>query len=462
MQCVSCGQGGLTGKFCTECGTRLPERRMTANRSSASSSRDVYQQQRVPSKRTSLANMPVGLSKPMTAKGSAIRGAMDDLADEVFDNGSSPVQPGDLASAQNRPCTARTYRAPVTCTAHGRGYECGPSNEAGDLFDTSDRNILCMDVQGDEVVVGGADHGLKVYNLKRKRETRTLYTKRYGHSDWVTSCQYLSDGRIVSGGQDGKLCLWARAGVRCTDLMGHTASISEVKCNDNDVIISSSYDRTLRIWSTAGLTGTLAGHKQPVMDFIWQHSTLVSGDRGGGVMAWDPESEACLGVLQAGTNTRRGQCSALGMADTAGGDNVVMAGDQSGSLRVWDLRQGPEAIFDSVLHPGGALTAITPTSMSSHIITAGADKRILVIDPRTLSPIHTITSHKDFIYSVETIANKIVSGDGMGWVLVHNADTGKCNYGLGSNKAAVRCIHPEPSRLVVSGDDGSMTSYDMS
>ena len=397
----------------------------------------------------------------MTERGAAIRGAMDDLADDMFNVGISPLQEGALASAQNQSHTTRTYKIPSTYTAHGRGYETGPSNEAGDVFDTSDRNILCMDVLGDEVVVGGADHGLKVYNLKRKRESRTLYTKRYGHTDWVTSCAYLSDGRIVSGGQDGKLCLWARVGVRCSDLLGHTASVSEVKCNSNDVLISSSYDRTLRIWSPSGLTGTLSGHKQPVMDFIWEHSTLVSGDRGGGVMAWDPERETCLGVLQADTGTRRGQCSSLGIADTAEGDNIVMAGDQSGSIRVWDLRQGRNTIFENKLHPGGALTSITTTALSSHIITAGADKRMLVLDPRTFTPLHCITSHKDFIYSVNTISNKIISGDGMGWVLVHDADTGKCHYGLGSNKAAVRCIHSEPNRLIVSGDDGSMACYDM-
>lgn len=50
---------------------------------------------------------------------------------------------------------------------------------------------------------------------------RTLYSRTYGHSEWVTDVAFLPDGRLLSSGMDNKLCLWERAGVRCTDLAGH-------------------------------------------------------------------------------------------------------------------------------------------------------------------------------------------------------------------------------------------------
>lgn len=56
--------------------------------------------------------------------------------------------------------------------------------------------------------------------------TRTLYSKRHGHADWVVCVAHLSDGRIISGGADSKLCLWSSHGVSCQDLIGHTSSVS--------------------------------------------------------------------------------------------------------------------------------------------------------------------------------------------------------------------------------------------
>ena len=56
-----------------------------------------------------------------------------------------------------------------------------------------------MDVKGNEVVTGSADHGLRIYNLYSEcnclsnsgKQVRQLYAKQYGHSDWVTSVAFL-------------------------------------------------------------------------------------------------------------------------------------------------------------------------------------------------------------------------------------------------------------------------------
>jgi len=54
-----------------------------------------------------------------------------------------------------------------------------------------DRTILCLDILADKVVTGSADHGLRVYSLKSGKCLRNLYTKNFGHHDWVTSCKFL-------------------------------------------------------------------------------------------------------------------------------------------------------------------------------------------------------------------------------------------------------------------------------
>lgn len=82
--------------------------------------------------------------------------------------------------------------------------------------------ILCMDNTKDIVVTGSTDHGLRVYNLSDGKQTKQLYTKKYGHSEWVTTVQILPNRKIVSGGMDSNICLWDASGVRCQTFTEHT------------------------------------------------------------------------------------------------------------------------------------------------------------------------------------------------------------------------------------------------
>ena len=59
-----------------------------------------------------------------------------------------------------------------------------------------------MDINKDTIVTGSADHGLRVYNAGDGKYRRELFSKQYGHKEWVTSCAFTRDGRIVSAGMD--------------------------------------------------------------------------------------------------------------------------------------------------------------------------------------------------------------------------------------------------------------------
>ena len=112
--------------------------------------------------------------------------------------------------------------------------------------------LLCMAIHPEltEMVVGSCDHGLQVIDLNKLKKKRELYSKRYGHSEWVTSVTYTSDGRILSSGMDSKLCLWDPKAVKCNDLTGHTASVSKVRASSTgSLAVSASYDKSLIVWN---------------------------------------------------------------------------------------------------------------------------------------------------------------------------------------------------------------------
>ena len=93
-------------------------------------------------------------------------------------------------------------------------------------------------------------------------------------------------------------------------------------------------------------------------------------------------------------------------------------------------------------------------------MTAGADRRVCALEPRMgFEVVHAFGEHRDFVYSLETFGPLALSGAGDGMLLCHDLVAGKCVYGLGANRGAVRCIHAAPDGLVAAGDDGNAIVY---
>ena len=188
------------------------------------------------------------------------------------------------------PCVATSFNN------HRHSWAQGPSRTCL-VLDASDRNLMAMSVQNNKGVAACADHGLHCFDLTSKtdvdgnttlaRLTRQLHSKRYGHADWVSVVATLPDGRVLSGGQDSKLCLWNSSGVVCKDLRGHTAAISALGVGDTCTALSSSYDTTVRCWnlSSGAETACLRGHNAPVLDMAWARRGVAIRDLGFGEKA---------------------------------------------------------------------------------------------------------------------------------------------------------------------------------
>ena len=69
------------------------------------------------------------------------------------------------------------------------------------------------------------DHALYEVEIASARKTRTFHSPAYGHREWVSCVNHLPDGSFVSGGMDGKLCLWGKVGQRCVEFVGHGGSV---------------------------------------------------------------------------------------------------------------------------------------------------------------------------------------------------------------------------------------------
>jgi WD40 repeat protein len=118
---------------------------------------------------------------------------------------------------------------------------------------------IAVDAEGRRPVSASEDKTVKVWDLKRRYQVRTLL----GHSATVNSVALSADGRrAVSGSTDTTLKVWDLESFRALrTLRGHSACVNGVAIStDGRRAASASQDTTLKVWDleTGALVTTFA------------------------------------------------------------------------------------------------------------------------------------------------------------------------------------------------------------
>jgi cytochrome c len=73
------------------------------------------------------------------------------------------------------------------------------------------------------------------------------------HESAVNAVAFGPNGRIITGGEDGRIALWAPGGgLRPRARRPHRAVVALAVSPDGKVLTSASWDRTIRVWPIAG------------------------------------------------------------------------------------------------------------------------------------------------------------------------------------------------------------------
>ncbi|GMH80520.1 hypothetical protein TrST_g2943 [Triparma strigata] len=345
----------------------------------------------------------------------------------------------------------------------------------------SDRPSTCIAVNPtqSECVVGSADHASYTFSTRNASPLRRLYSRTAGHSDWVSACTYLCDNRILTGGMDGKVCLWRRGGSDCTDLFGEQGSVSVLKSlsDDTPLAASAGYDGSIIVWNCQSVsvipTKITNKRKQlpPLTAFNHNSSLLaLSGSNNGLVSLWDLNSGVCTRAAAGKHLSQIQHC----LPDTFDPSTFYTAA-VDGKVGLWDTR-GP--LGSATGNEIGATLSTTPFTdnvragaapisglcdVDDYTLLVSGGTEVALLDKRkNLAVASTLRGHNSPIASLCVGGGGRVSFSGAvdGMVVAHDLRRMEPIYGMGANKKSSAFLATTEDRLIVTGDDGHALVYD--
>lgn len=259
--------------------------------------------------------------------------------------------------------------------------------------------------RGSDLVTGGADEVIRVFDVSRRVEVGTLLH----HEGTITSLNFISDhGRhlLFSGADDAAICIWRTSDWHLLKrLTGHQAGIVDVAVHPSAAVaLSVSKDRALFMWnlsrgkiafsvktkgnsapsairwapdgqSYALCSGSLItlsdisgqnintfSHTHPIgcAQFVDQN-TLATGGDDMTVTLWD--SRLPQKGQASSSNSSKSPTVAFSHSARVCGisvvDHLVLAADSMGGLKIWDSRTGGKPRIETDMSTNGRITCMT-------------------------------------------------------------------------------------------------------
>jgi WD40 repeat protein len=203
---------------------------------------------------------------------------------------------------------------------------------------TSGLQDVCVLPDEKQIVSGGNDGTLRLWDLKTGRELRRFE----GHSDVVRSMALLPGGRrIVSSSADRNVCVWdIETGDTLQKLVGHHGEVWDVAAlPDGKRVVSASFDETLRVWNVdSGEQIKIIEVGEPAVSVaaLPDGRHVLCGDRVGSLQLWDLNESSLVRRFVGHTHEIRA------IAVSPDGRLALSSGGKDGTMRLWDIESGEQ------------------------------------------------------------------------------------------------------------------------
>lgn len=181
---------------------------------------------------------------------------------------------------------------------------------------------------------------------------------------------------------------------------GHRGDVSSIAFSqDGKTIISGSYDRTIKLWSSKSgtLLRSIDAQEEGIYAIAVSRSRIASADAGGKVKLWDADT----GEKISATKSHLGLIWAVTFA---GDDNRIISAGQDRTLKLWNsaTSNAPEYAFRG---HSNAVHAVAFSPKGNYFASGGADKTLKLWNMRTRRLVRTYRGHRDYIGAIAIAPN---------------------------------------------------------
>ncbi|GAA6615277.1 protein kinase domain-containing protein [Scytonema sp. NUACC26] len=242
---------------------------------------------------------------------------------------------------------------------------------------------------------GSDDKTIKIWNLRNKKEIRTLK----GHKEFVYSVTLSADSQtLASGGKDNTIKIWnVNTGQVIRTLTGHSSYVNSVSLSaDGQTLASGSYDTTIKVWNLkiGQEIHTLKGHEGEVLSVAISPDgqTLASGSTDRTVKIWNVKTGKLLRTLTG----HLGDVNAVAISPN---QKIVASVSDDRTIRVWNLNTGRELRPPLIGHSAD-VNAVAFSPDSEKIATGSDDTTVRIWNLSTGQEVKAFKGHLQEVFAV--------------------------------------------------------------
>ena len=191
--------------------------------------------------------------------------------------------------------------------------------------------FLVFSPDGTILASGGRDHTIKLWDIDKDRNIRTVRTLR--HTDWVYSVVFSPDGTMLaSGRKDNTIKLWNVATGQNIATLKHKNSVGSISFSPDGTILASGTGLTAKLWDVTTRTEITTLEKVRSISFSLDGKIMASTNLDRTIGLWDVETQTQITTIEG--NGR----------PVFSPDGKTLALVSSGTILLWDT----QSLYDEI------------------------------------------------------------------------------------------------------------------
>ncbi|BAZ08295.1 WD-40 repeat protein [Calothrix sp. NIES-4071] len=251
-------------------------------------------------------------------------------------------------------------------------------------------NRVIFSYDGQNIASASDDSTIKIWNLNGK-ELQSFTTQ--ANSIFLTT----DSSTLVSGSTDGSIKLWQLDGKLITTYQGHDARVTDISISRDGIIVSSSDDKTVRLWNLA--KPNTKNHTIYSVAFNPDAKTFATAGWDGAVNILDNNQK-----LDSTFKAHQNIISAIAYNPNT---KILATASADKSVKLWNIKT--KQLIQTLSGHSDRVTSVAFTPDNNIIATAGADKTVKLWRVKDGKLLNTLTGHSDEVTSVAISTNGLIA-----------------------------------------------------